>query len=69
MSSAFTTCASVTGSVVLPGAIVGERATVERSIVMGRVGSGAEVCDSVIGADGDVPDGTTVVDARIPAPA
>jgi mannose-1-phosphate guanylyltransferase len=61
--------ASVTGSVVLPGATVGLGATVERSIIMGRVGPGAAVCDSVIGADGDVPEGTTVVDARIPTPA
>jgi NDP-sugar pyrophosphorylase family protein len=61
--------ASVIDSVVLPGASVGPRATVERSIVMGRVGPGASVCDSVIGADGDVPEGTTVVDARIPTPA
>jgi mannose-1-phosphate guanylyltransferase len=60
--------ASVTGSVVLPGATVCRLATVERSIVMGHVGPGAAVCDSVIGAHGDVPAGSTVVDARIPAP-
>ena len=59
--------ASVTGSVVLPGATVCGGATVERSIVMGRVGRGSVVRDSVIGVDGDVPAGTTLVDARIPA--
>jgi mannose-1-phosphate guanylyltransferase len=60
--------ASVSGSVVLPGAVVGRGATVERSIVMGRIGPDAVVCDAVIGADGDVPAGTTLVDARLPAP-
>jgi mannose-1-phosphate guanylyltransferase len=60
--------ASVIGSVVLPGATVCRGARVERSIVMGRVGADAVVCDAVIGADGDVPAGTTLVDARVPAP-
>jgi mannose-1-phosphate guanylyltransferase len=59
--------ASVIDSVVLPGAEVGREATVERSIVMGRVGPNAVVCDAVIGADGDVPAGVTLVDARLPA--
>jgi mannose-1-phosphate guanylyltransferase len=60
--------ASVSESVVLPGAAIGRGATVERSIVMGRVGPEAVVSDVVIGADGDVPAGTTVADARVPAP-
>ena len=59
--------ASVSESVVLPGAAIGAGATVERSIVMGRVGADAVVSDVVIGADGDVPAGTTLADARLPA--
>ncbi len=58
--------ARLVGSVVLDGGFVGEGATVERSIVMGRVGAGTTVRDAVIGADGDVADGVTVADARIP---
>lgn len=60
--------ASVIESVVLPGATVCSGARLERSIVMGRIGADAVVCDAVIGADGDVPAGTTLVDVRIPAP-
>jgi mannose-1-phosphate guanylyltransferase len=60
--------ASVSGSVVLPGATIGRGARVERSIVMGRVGPDAVVSDAVIGADGHVPAGTTLADARLPAP-
>ena len=60
--------ASVTESVVLAGASIGRGATVERSIVMGRVGPDAVVSDAVVGADGDVPAGTTLADARLPAP-
>jgi mannose-1-phosphate guanylyltransferase len=59
--------ASVSESVVLSGATIGRGARVERSIVMGRVGPDAVVSDAVIGADGDVPAGTTLADARLPA--
>jgi mannose-1-phosphate guanylyltransferase len=58
--------ASVSESVVLSGATIGRGARVERSIVMGRVGADAVVSDAVIGADGDVPAGTTLADARLP---
>jgi mannose-1-phosphate guanylyltransferase len=60
--------AHITESVVLSGATIGHGANVERSIVMGRIGSHAMVCDAVIGADGDVPAGSMLVDARLPAP-
>lgn len=61
--------ARLTGSVVLTGAQVGVDAVVTGSIVMGRVGAGAVVQGSVIGIDGDVPDGETLIDARLPEPA
>jgi mannose-1-phosphate guanylyltransferase len=60
--------ASVTVSVILPGAIVGERATIADSIVAGHVGAGASVAGSVIGAEYRVPDGATVVDQILPSP-
>ncbi len=46
--------AVVVESVVLDGAVVGQGAYVDGSIVMGRIGAGARVVDSVIGADGVV---------------
>jgi mannose-1-phosphate guanylyltransferase len=52
--------ASIIGSVVLPGAVVGERARIVDSIIAGRVGSGADVSESVIGAAYSVPDGVTL---------
>jgi mannose-1-phosphate guanylyltransferase len=60
--------ASVSESVVLSGATIGRGARVERSIVMGRVGPDAVVSDAVVGADGDVAAGSTLADARLPAP-
>jgi ADP-glucose pyrophosphorylase len=59
--------ASVIDSVLLPGARIGEGAVVERSLVMGRVGAGATAIDSMVGADGDVADGSVLTDASIPA--
>lgn len=56
------------GTIVLEGARVGDDTTLDRSIVMGRVGHGAVVRNSVIGVDGDVPAGSTLVDARLPEP-
>ena len=59
--------ASVVDSVLLPGATVAAGATVERSLVMGSVGRDAVVRDSMIGADGHVADGDTLLDATVPA--
>jgi len=59
--------ASVIDSVLLPGASVGPGAAVERSLVMGAVGSGAVVRDSMVGADGKVGDGERLIDATSPA--
>ncbi len=62
------TDAIVHGSLLLPGASVGDRARVTGSIVAGRVGNGALVDDSVIGATWAVVDGERVVGAVLPAP-
>jgi mannose-1-phosphate guanylyltransferase len=61
--------ARVTGSVILPGAVIGVGAVVEASIVMGTVGEGATICRTVVGADGKIPGGEHLSDARIPEPA
>lgn len=59
--------ARVIDSVLLPGASVGAGARVERSLVMGAVGSASVVRDSMVGADGRVGDGESLVDATAPA--
>lgn len=59
---------SLEDSVVLPGAVIGPRATVRSSVVMGEIGSDAVVVDSVIGADGSVPQAAVIEHARVPAP-
>jgi mannose-1-phosphate guanylyltransferase len=59
--------ASVIDSVLLPGASVGPGAVVERSLVMGAVGAGAVVRDSMVGADGRVGDGERLIEATAPA--
>ena len=59
--------ATVIDSVLLPGASVGTGARVERSLVMGAVGSASVVRDSMVGADGRVGDGESLVDATAPA--
>ena len=59
--------ATVIDSVLLPGASVGSGARVERSLVMGAVGSASVVRDSMVGADGRVGDGESLVDATAPA--
>ena len=61
--------ASVVDSVLLPGSVVGTGATIERSIVMGVVGADATVRDSMIGAEGHVDDGETLIGAAVPAAA
>lgn len=45
---------TVVDSVILPGAVIEERAQVESSLVMGRIGADATVIESIIGADGVV---------------
>lgn len=58
--------ASVVDSVLLPGASVAARATIERSLVMGAVGVAATVCDSMVGADGRVGDREHLIDDTAP---
>jgi mannose-1-phosphate guanylyltransferase len=58
--------AVVIDSVLLPGASVGSAARIERSLVMGAVGARAVVCDSMIGADGHVGEGETLVEGTAP---
>ena len=58
--------ATVRDSVLLPNAVVAAGARVSASIVAGRVGRCATITDVVVGADGDVADGTTMESARIP---
>jgi mannose-1-phosphate guanylyltransferase len=60
--------ATVSGSVLLPGARIDAGATVGSSIVAGRVGVGSSVDGCVIGASWTVEPGTTVTDERLPAP-
>lgn len=55
-------------SVVLPGAVLAERVRLERSLVMGRVGTGCELVDCVVGADAEVPSGSHLAGARVPDP-
>ena len=59
--------ATVIDSVLLPGATVAAGATVERSLVMGSVGANATVRDAMIGADGVVDAGDTLLAATAPA--
>jgi mannose-1-phosphate guanylyltransferase len=61
--------ATITGSVILPGASIGAGAVVEDSIVAGVVGDGATVVRTVVGADAKIPDGEQLHDARVPEPA
>jgi mannose-1-phosphate guanylyltransferase len=58
--------ARVVDSVVLPAATVADRATVERSVVMGRVGPDANVVDSMVGEEGAVAAGQTLVTGAEP---
>jgi mannose-1-phosphate guanylyltransferase len=60
--------ASVTASVILPGGVVEEGATVVESIVAGSIGARASVAGSVIGAGFRVPDDATIADGVLPAP-
>ena len=58
--------ATVIDSVLLPGASVGAGATIERSLVMGTVGAGSVVRDSMVGAEGHVGDGESLIDGTAP---
>ncbi len=60
--------ATVRNSVLLPGAVVGDAAVVTDSVLMGRVGAGAVVHNSVLGIDGAVEPGEQLRDARRPDP-
>ena len=59
--------ASVVESVLLPGASIGSGASVERSLVMGTVGANAVVRDSMVGVDGEVGDGQSLIEGTAPA--
>ena len=59
--------ATVTDSVLLPHATIEPSATVERSLVMGTVGAGARVVDSMVGLDARVEPGESLVGASVPA--
>jgi mannose-1-phosphate guanylyltransferase len=61
--------ASVIDSVLLPGASIGPGAKIERSLVMGTVGSGSVVRDAMVGADGLVGDGESLIEGTAPAVA
>ncbi len=56
----------MTDSVLLPGATVEAGAVVERSLVMGSVGANAVVRDAMVGADGSVAAGDTLIAATSP---
>lgn len=60
--------AIVQSSVLLSGAMVADRAHVVDSAVMGTVDHDANVARCVIGIDGIVTAGATLVDKRVPAP-
>ena len=49
--------AKVSDSVLLSGAVVGERAVVTNSVIMGKIGEGANVAQSVLGLHGRVAPG------------
>lgn len=61
--------ATVKGSVLLPGSSIGDGAVVTDSVVMGRIGRGAVVAESVLGADGEVAVGEHVQGVRRPDPS
>jgi NDP-sugar pyrophosphorylase family protein len=54
---------------VLGSAMIGDNVRVRRSIVMGRIESGAHVIDSVIGLHGVVGSGLEISDAFVPDPS
>jgi len=58
----------ITASVVFPGASVGADASVDHSLVMGRIGAGVVASSVVVGEDGVIDDGARISGAKIPAP-
>lgn len=58
----------IVDSVLLAGARIGARVRLERSMVMGSVGEGASLVDTVVGAEGQVLPGTSLVGAKVPDP-
>jgi mannose-1-phosphate guanylyltransferase len=56
-------------SVVLPGAHIGARVRLERSLVMGSIGAESSLTDCVVGADVHVAPFSQLVDAKVPDPA
>lgn len=60
--------ADIKDSVILAGAIIRQGAVVHGSIVMGEVGNGASITDTIVGATGSVVPGVTLVHALVPDP-
>ena len=60
--------ADIKDSVILAGAIIRQGAVVHSSIVMGEVGNGASITDTMVGATGNVVPGATLVHALVPDP-
>lgn len=58
----------IVDSVILPGAHIGPRVRVERSLVMGTVGAEASLTDCVIGIDAHVAPFSHLVNAKVPSP-
>ena len=58
--------AQVSNSVLLNGAVIGSGAVVERSIVMGNVGSDARIVDCIVGPTGVVQSGQISTGGRFP---
>jgi mannose-1-phosphate guanylyltransferase len=56
-------------SVVLPGAHIGPRVRLERSLVMGSIGVESSLTDCVVGADVHVAPFSQLVQAKVPDPA
>lgn len=61
--------AKVSGSVILPGAVIRRGADVVDSIVMGDIGENATLRTCVIGAQGAVAAGATLIDVLVPDPS
>lgn len=56
-------------SVVLPGAHIGPRVRLERSLVMGSIGTESSLTDCVVGADTHVAPFSQLTNAKVPDPA
>ncbi len=58
----------VIDSVLLPGAVIGDRVRLERTMVMGSVSDESSLIDCVVGSDVVVPVGSHLQNTRIPDP-